>query len=126
MISIALSALNFLCAKEWLVGDTYCRSCVGRVIAGMNGVLLLYMLARCYIADVRDYNILRSTQIRPRYTICITVLGRKIKYYAVSEFKERLCDFRCTSLTRTNMWTLEAVMVDVLVFGEIPWYMVCS
>ena len=53
-------------------------------------------------------------------------MGPKIKYFAVSEFIERLCDFGDTSLTYINERKVEAVMIDLFVFCEIPWYMVYS
>ena len=43
-------------------------------------------------------------------------MGRKINSYVVSEFTERLCAFRDTSLTRTKELKIEATMLDLFVF----------
>ena len=66
-----------------------------------------------------------DTNTTKMYTTC-HCFGDKIKSYVVSEFTECLCDFQDTSLTCTNKRKVEAVMVNVFVFCEIPRYVVCS
>ena len=116
---------HLLGSVRWNVWLMIHMSCVGREMVGRNGVRLLATLDRWYLADVKDCDIFLSTQIQPRCTLCITVLGCKINSYAVSEFTEGLCDFQDTSLTCTNEQKVEAIMADLFIFCEIPWYVVC-